>query len=125
MKARNLFLLFIIMIIYSSCEKVEIPDVPNFDQTLIISLDAYDKHKKRIIIGEPRIDSDNGLIEAIVEKNTDLSNIFIIGGFSTGATICPIMGRYEDWSSMEKQYIVSSSSGKRQQKWTVKFLLEK
>lgn len=102
-----------------SCEKVEIEDVPTFDNTDIISFKAYDTNKANILIGDPAINNETKTVTAIVKKDVDLSHIFTNCGISSGANIAPALGRYEDWSSKTKTFILTSASGKRSQQWTI------
>ena len=102
-----------------SCEKVNIPDVPDYDKTEILSLILYDKDKENVIVGDPSIDTELGLISVTIAPGTDLKNIFAVGGLSSGATINPSLGGYQDWSSQSREFVVTSASGTREKKWTI------
>ena len=111
----------ILMFLSGSCEKVEIPDVPEFDKTVILSFEAYDLDKHNIVSGEPVISSDKGEVVVNIKKDVDLSKVFATCGVSSGATIYPPMGTYQDWSSKTKKFVVTSASGERQQNWVIIF----
>lgn len=112
-------ILFCFSILFFACEKVEIPDVPEFDKTEILSFNAYDINKSDIIEGVPVIDTDNGNVTVQIKKGADLKQIFVILSISSGATVSPAMNGYEDWSAGSKIYTVTSPSGKHSQKWTI------
>ena len=113
--------LFIILItaFCFSCEKVDIEDVPEFDNTTIISFKAYDTNKANITVGDPVIDAIAGTVKVTIKEGTSLSNIFTSCGLSSGANITPALGKYEDWSARTRTFTVTSASGKRSQQWTI------
>ena len=114
-----MIVLTISSIMLFSCEKVNIPDVPDYDKTEILSLILYDKDKENVIVGDPSIDTELGLISVTIAPGTDLKNIFAVGGLSSGATINPSLGGYQDWSSQSREFVVTSASGTREKKWTI------
>lgn len=113
--------LFIILTIAFcfSCEKAEIEDVPEFDNTAIITFKAYNKEKASITVGDPVIDEATGTVKVTIKEGVDLSDIFASCGLSSGANITPSLGKYEDWSTKNKTFTVTSASGKRSQQWTI------
>lgn len=115
---KYLFIMLITALCFS-CEKVDIEDVPEFDITSIISFKAYDTDKTNITVGDPVIDTTAGTVKVTIKEGSDLSNIFVICGLSSGANITPSLGKYDDWSAKTKTFTVTSASGKRSQKWTI------
>lgn len=121
MKSIKLIYLLLFCIICFSCEKVEIPDAPEFDVTEIVSFRAYDTNKNDIAIDNPLIDAKACTVTITLKDNINLKSIFATCGLSSGATISPSLGGYEDWSAMTKTFTVRSASGKRSQQWTIIF----
>lgn len=120
MKRMRFVIIFTIsMIVLLSCEKVNIPDAPDYDKTDILSLTLYDKNKENVIVGDPVIDTELGIVSVTVTPGTDLTNLFAVGGLSSGATINPSLGGYQDWSSQSREFVVTSASGTREKKWTI------
>ena len=74
---------FIAGCLFVSCEQPDIPDVPNYDKTEILT--------------------------------------FATCTLSSGATLSPALGGYQDWSGLNKEFTVTSASGKRSKPWTVIF----
>lgn len=111
--------LLLFCVLYMSCEKVEIPNAPEFDVTEIVSFKAYDSNKNDIAKDNPVIDAESCTVTVTLKENIDLKYIFATCGLSAGATISPIMNGYEDWSNMTKTYTVTSASGKDSQQWTI------
>lgn len=105
-----------------SCEKVEIPDAPNFDKTEILLVNAYDKNKANVASENPVIDSEKGTVVILVDSDTNLSEIFLTCGLSSGANISPALEGYSDWSSKTKSFTITSASGTRSQQWTITFI---
>lgn len=110
---------FISGYLFVSCEQPDIPDVPNYDKTEILTFKVYDQNKEEI--GTPLILSDKGIVTITVENGTDLSDVFATCTLSSGATLSPSLGGYEDWSGLSKKFTVISASGKRSKAWTVIF----
>lgn len=107
-----------------SCEKTEIPDAPDFDKTEILLVNAYDKSKVNVALDNPVIDSKKGTVLIPVESDTNLSEIFLTCGLSSGADISPALEGYSDWSSKSKSFTVTSASGTRSQQWTITFITD-
>ena len=101
---------FVAGCLFVSCEQPDIPDVPNYDKTEILTFKVYNQDKEEI--GTPVILSDEGIVSITVENGTDLSS---------GATLSPSLGGYQDWSGLSKEFTVISASGKRSKPWTVTF----
>lgn len=110
--------------IFFSCEKAEIPDAPDFDKTEILLVNAYDKSKTNVASDNPVIDSEKGTVLIPVENGTNLSDIFLTCGLSSGANISPTLDGYTDWSSKTKSFTVTSASGTRSQQWTITFMTD-
>ena len=100
---------FIAGCLFVSCEQPDIPDVPNYDKTEILTFKVYN------------ILSDEGVVTITVDEGTDLSNVFATCTLSSGATLSPALGGYQDWSGLNKEFTVTSASGKRSKPWTVIF----
>lgn len=103
----------------ASCESPEIPDVPEYDKTDILSFSVYDADKANIILGTPVIDTENGTITVTVAEGTDLSYLFAICSLSSGATLHPALGGFQDWSAGSRLFTVTSASGTRSKQWTI------
>ena len=110
---------FIAGCFFVSCEQPDIPDVPNYDKTEILTFKVYNRDKEEI--GTPVILSEEGTVTITVDASTDLSNVFATCTLSSGATLAPSLGGYQDWSGMSKEFTVISASGKRTKSWTVTF----
>ena len=110
---------FVAGCLFVSCEQPDIPDVPNYDKTEILAFKVYNQDKEEI--GTPVILSDEGIVSITVENGTDLSNVFATCTLSSGATLSPSLGSYQDWSGLSKEFTVISASGKRSKPWTVTF----
>ena len=110
---------FIAGCLFVSCEQPDIPDVPNYDKTEILTFKVYNQDKEEV--GTPVILSDEGVVTITVDKGTDLSNVFATCTLSSGATLSPALGGYQDWSRPNKEFTVTSASGKRSKPWTVIF----
>ncbi|WP_455640965.1 hypothetical protein [Parabacteroides sp.] len=110
--------------IFSSCEKADIPDAPNFDKTEILLVNAYDESKDNIASENPIIDTEKGTVVISVKTGTNLSKIFLTCGLSAGANISPNLDGYSDWSSKTKTFTVSSASGTRSQQWTISLITD-
>ena len=65
---------FVAGCLFVSCEQPDIPDVPNYDKTEILTFKVYNQDKEEI--GTPVILSDEGIVSITVENGTDLSNVF-------------------------------------------------
>ena len=65
---------FIAGCLFVSCEQPDIPDVPNYDKTEILTFKVYNQDKEEV--GTPVILSDEGVVTITVDKGTDLSNVF-------------------------------------------------
>lgn len=102
-----------------SCEQPDIPDVPNYDKTEILTFKVYNLDKEEI--GTPVISSEEGSVVITVDANTDLSQVFATCTLSSGATLSPALGGYQDWRELSKAFTVTSASGKRSKQWTVTF----
>ena len=110
---------FIAGCLFVSCEQPDIPDVPNYDKTEILTFKVYNQDKEEV--GTPVILSDEGVVTITVDEGTDLSNVFATCTLSSGATLSPAHGGYQDWSGRNKEFTVTSASGKRSKPWTVIF----
>ena len=110
---------FIAGCLFVSCEQPDIPDVPNYDKTEILTFKVYTQDKEEV--GTPVILSDEGVVTITVDEGTDLSNVFAPCTLSSGATISPALGGYQDWGGLNKEFTVTSASGKRSKPWTVIF----
>lgn len=110
---------FIAGCLFVSCEQPNIPDVPNYDKTEILTFKVYNQDKEEI--GTPVIHSDGGTVTVTVDGNTDLSKVFATCTLSSGATLSPSLGGYQNWSELSKKFTVISASGKRSKPWTVIF----
>lgn len=104
-----------------SCEKINIEDVPAFDNTAIVSFKAYDTDKSSITKTAAIINEQAGTVTVPIKEGTDLSQIFATCGLSSGATLTPALEGYSDWSAKTKTFTVTSASGKRSQQWTITF----
>lgn len=107
----------------AACESPEIPDVPEYDKTEILSFTAYDAGKANVVQGTPLIDTESGTVHVTVAGETDLSCLFAICSLSSGATLYPALGGYQDWSAGSRQFTVTSASGKRSKQWTITLTL--
>ena len=112
------FILLVVSLLLFSCEKVQIEDIPTFDKTYILSVNAYNE-KTNIIVGTPLINTETGSISVVVKKDADLSKVFFVCSISIGATITPALTGYSDWTSKGREFTVTSASGTRSQKWNV------
>ena len=65
---------FIAGCLFVSCEQPDIPDVPNYDKTEILTFKVYNQDKEEV--GTPVILSDEGVVTITVDEGTDLSNVF-------------------------------------------------
>ena len=65
---------FVAGCLFVSCKQPDIPDVPNYDKTEILTFKVYNQDKEEI--GTPVILSDEGIVSITVENGTDLSNVF-------------------------------------------------
>lgn len=110
---------FIAGCLFVSCEQPDIPDVPNYDKTEILTFKVYNQDKEEV--GTPVILSDEGVVTITVDEGTDLSNVFATCTLSSGATLSPALGGYQDWNGLNKEFTVTSASGKRSKPWTVIF----
>lgn len=110
---------FIAGCLFVSCEQPDIPDVPNYDKTEILTFKVYNQDKEEV--GTPVILSDEGVVTITVDEGTDLSNVFATCTLSSGATLSPALGGYQDRSGLNKEFTVTSASGKRSKPWTVIF----
>ena len=110
---------FIAGCLFVSCEQPDIPDVPNYDKTEILTFKVYNQDKEEV--GTPVILSDEGVVTITVDEGTDLSNVFVTCTLSSGATLSPALGGYQDRSGLNKEFTVTSASGKRSKPWTVIF----
>ena len=110
---------FIAGCLFVSCEQPDIPDVPNYDKTEILTFKVYNQDKEEV--GTPVILSDEGVVTNTGDEGTDLSNVFATCTLSSGATLSPALGGYQDWSGLNKEFTVTSASGKRSKPWTVIF----
>ena len=110
---------FIAGCLFVSCEQPDIPDVPNYDKTEILTFKVYNQDKEEV--GTPVILSDEGVVTITVDEGTDLSNVFATCTLSSGATLSPALGGYRDWIGLNKEFTFTSASGKRSKPWTVIF----
>ena len=62
---------FIAGCLFVSCEQPDIPDVPNYDKTEILTFKVYNQDKEEV--GTPVILSDEGVVTITVDEGTDLS----------------------------------------------------
>lgn len=113
---------FITGCIWVSCEQPNISDVPNYDKTEILTFKVYNQDKEEV--GTPVILSEEGTVTITVDANTDLSNVFATCTLSSGATLSPSLGGYQDWSELSKKFNVISASGKRSKLWTISFKIQ-
>ena len=64
---------FIAGCLFVSCEQPDIPDVPNYDKTEILTFKVYNQDKEEV--GTPVILSDEGVVTITVDEGTNLSNV--------------------------------------------------
>lgn len=102
-----------------SCEQPYIEDVPEYDKTEILSFRVYDVNKKDVLVGSVSIDAEAGVVSATIAEGTDLSQLFAICSLSSGATLSPALGGYQDWGDGVRHFTVTSASGTRVKQWTV------
>lgn len=62
---------FIAGCLFVSCEQPDIPDVPNYDKTEILTFKVYNQDKEEV--GTPVILSDEGVVTITVDEGTNLS----------------------------------------------------
>ena len=91
---------FIAGCLFVSCEQPDIPDVPNYDKTEILTFKVYNQDKEEV--GTPVILSDEGVVTITVDEGTNLSNVFASCPPSSGATLSPALGGYHDLSVLNK-----------------------
>lgn len=82
----------------------------------------YDTNKEDIIIDEPVINASEGVITVNVSSGADLLKVFATCKLSSGATIYPSIGGYQDWSSKSRTFKVVSASETREKTWTINIL---
>lgn len=116
-------IVFCLLVGLVSCESPEIPDVPEYDKTDILSFGVYNADKADIVLGSPLIDTESGTIEVTVAEGTDLSYLFAICSLSSGATLYPALGGFQDWSTGSRVFTVTSASGTRSKQWTITLIV--
>ena len=118
-KIALLYMILVMLAGLAACESPEIPDVPEYDKTEILSFTVYDTDKVNVVQGTPLIDTESGTIHVTVTGETDLSCLFAVCSLSSGATLYPALGGYQDWSAGSRQFTVTSASGTRSKQWTI------
>ena len=70
---------------------------------------------------EREIQAMSDVFQIKSESYFGMSNVFATCTLSSGATLSPALGGYQDWSGLNKEFTVTSASGKRSKPWTVIF----
>lgn len=89
-------------------------------EILIFKVYNQDKEEVGIFV----IFLDEGVVIIMVDEGIDLFNVFVICIFFFGVILFFVFGGYQDWSGLNKEFIVILVSGKCLKLWIVIFKIK-
>ena len=101
------------------CSKIDYEISDAYEQANITGITIYAVTDNPVNIVESfEIDTENAIVRAFVPEGTDLTHLRLVLTLSSGATVSPALGGFQDLSS-PLEFTVTSPNGIKQIAWQV------
>ena len=117
---RIVYILFAVLLLGAvGCSKIDYEISDAYEQADITGITIYAVSDNPVnVIESFEIDTENATVRAYVPEGTDLTHLRLVLTLSSGATISPALGGFQDLSS-PLEFTVTSPNGIKQIVWTV------
>lgn len=117
---RIVYILFSVLLLgIVGCSKIDYEISDAYEQADITGITIYAVSDNPVnIIESFEIDTENAIVRAFVPEGTDLTHLRLVLTLSSGATISPALGGFQDLS-LPLDFVVTSPNGIKQIAWQV------
>lgn len=117
---RIVYILFSVLLLGTvGCSKIDYEISDAYEQADITGITIYAVSDNPVnIIESFEIDTENAIVRAFVPEGTDLTHLRLVLTLSSGATISPALGGFQDLS-LPLDFVVTSPNGIKQIAWQV------